>query len=80
MKTNLVFFVIIALAASLIIWGLTRERHEIQPLVPGEVRTADGREFIYDASVDGYVRKDGTLYDAYTPLTPGQVQLKDCKT
>lgn len=80
MKLNLIAAAIIALAAGLIVWGLTRERHEIQPLIPGETRTADGTTYIFDASVDGYVRKDGTLFDAYTPLTPGQTQLKDCKT
>lgn len=70
----------IVLALALIAWGVFGERHRVQPLVPGEARSVDGSDFINDAAVDGYLRKDGTLFDAYTPLTPGQVQLKDCKT
>lgn len=77
---NLICLAVIALAATLVVRGLTTESHRIEPLVPGEARLADGAAFISDAAVDGYVRLGGTLFDAYTPLTPGQVQLKDCKT
>jgi hypothetical protein len=72
---------LIALAVGLLAWGLLGERHRILPLV-GEAQPliADGLRFTEDATVDGYVRIRGELFDAYTPLTPGQVQLKDCKT
>jgi hypothetical protein len=71
---------LIALALALIAWGVFGESHRVQPLGPGESRSVGGSDFISDAAVDGYLRIDGTLFDAYTPLTPGQVQLKDCKT
>jgi hypothetical protein len=71
---------LIALALGLLAWGTLGERHAIGSLTSTEQRTVDGSGFIADATVDGYVRIAGTLFDAYTPLTPGQVQLKDCKT
>ncbi len=71
---------LLVLALGLIAWGVFAERHAVRPLVAGETRFADGTTFTFDASVDGYVRIKGELFDAYTPLTPGQVQLKDCKT
>lgn len=71
---------LLALATGLLAWGALREEHVILPLTGGEARTASGWTFTEDATVDGYVRIRGELFDAYTPLTPGQVQLKDCKT
>ncbi len=79
-RTLAIRFALIAVAAALLAWGLTGEQHRIVPLTGGEARLADGIAFTADASVDGYVRIRGELFDAYTPLTPGQVQLKDCKT
>lgn len=78
--TVLIRLALIALALGLLAWGTLGERHAIRSLATAEARTVDGSGFIADATVDGYVRIDGTLFDAYTPLTPGQVQLKDCKT
>lgn len=78
--TTTIRIAMLAAALVLVLWGLTRERHVIQPLDGGEARLVDGYDFTADAAVDGYTRIDGTLFDAYTPLTPGQVQLKDCKT
>ena len=78
--TNSLRITLFALALALLAWGALGERHRVQPLVAGETRTVGGSELISDAAVDGYVRIHGSLFDAYTPLTPGQVQLKDCKT
>lgn len=80
-RTLAVRFALIALAAGLLAWGLLGERHRILPLVgDAPPLLAGGARFTEDATVDGYVRIRGELFDAYTPLTPGQVQLKDCKT
>jgi len=78
--TNAIRIVLIALATGLLAWGALGETHRIRPLAAGEARSADGVVFTADATVDGYVRIKGELFDVYTPLTPGQVQLKDCKT
>lgn len=78
--TSTIRIALLALAIGLLAWGVFGETHRILPLTGGEARSADGLAFIEDASVDGYVRITGELFDAYTPLTPGQVQLKDCKT
>lgn len=72
--------VLVATALALLAWGAQGEAHRIRPLVDGTARTVSGWGFTADATVDGYVRIRGELFDAYTPLTPGQVQLKDCKT
>ncbi len=79
-RTLAIRLALIAVAVALVGWGLRFERHRIVPLTGGEARQADGIAFTSDATVDGYVRIKGELFDAYTPLTPGQVQLKDCKT
>lgn len=71
---------LLALATGLLAWGALREAHVIRPLTGGEARLASGWTYTADATLDGYVRIRGELFDAYTPLTPGQVQLKDCKT
>ena len=79
-RTLAIRLALIAVAVVLLGWGLQRERHRILSLNGGEARLATGHAFIEDAAVDGYVRINSELFDAYTPLTPGQVQLKDCKT
>ena len=81
MTTTAIIRTILALAAAgLLAWGLLAERHHVASLADATAREAGGIAFTEDATVDGYVRIKGELFDAYTPLTPGQVQLKDCKT
>ncbi len=46
---------------------------------PEVERVVDGLEFIADATVDGYILRDGKLADLYS-LKPAFAQVKDCAT
>jgi hypothetical protein len=77
MKAIRILALILALA--LVAYGLFVERHQIHALTKDETTTIGGPAFIEGASVDGYLRRDGKLFDVYS-LAPDQVELKDCKT
>jgi hypothetical protein len=60
-------------------FAILREAHEVTPWHEGSPRADDGLRFTEQATVDGYVRQNGKLYDAYG-LSPEAAREKDCKT
>jgi hypothetical protein len=79
--------------AALLLWAALYERHQVGVFAAGEPRTVPGMalavgpdadpwwpaSFTEAATVEAFISQDGVLLNTHT-LSPGQVQLKDCKT
>lgn len=70
---------VVLIGLSLLTWGLWRERHPVWSFGQDEPKPTSGLKFVEGTTYDGFVLKDGRLYDAYS-LSPGTAQQKDCKT
>ena len=77
MKAVRVLLLLAALA--LLAWGLLWESHSVLPLDGSAGRTVSGRGFVEGTTYDGFLRRDGRLYDTLS-LQPEAAQSKDCKT
>lgn len=79
--------------AALLLWAALAERHQVAVFAAGEPRAVPGMalavgpdadpwwpaSFTEAATVEAFISQDGVLRNTHT-LSPGQVQLKDCKT
>ena len=63
----------------LLAYGLVRERHEVRSFRDGSVQQVQGPAFVESATVDGFLRRDDSLFDVYS-LSPLEASVKDCKT
>jgi hypothetical protein len=74
-------YAILLLAAGGLVYGLGLEKREVMKVSaePKVEREVDGLGFIEDATVDGYILRDGQLADLYS-LKPPFAQVKDCAT
>jgi hypothetical protein len=80
MKTSVKITLLLVFALLLAVASFQIERRTVHSLVPGgETRTIDPLEYTELASFDGFLFKDGNLYDVYS-LTPKSLQEKDCPT
>jgi hypothetical protein len=72
---------ILVVAVAGLVYGFLMERRTIMRVSaePQVEREVNALEFIEDATVDGYIRRDGQLADLYS-LKPAFAQVKDCAT
>ncbi len=70
---------LVAACMGVLAYGIFFEHHVVASLTTGESESIAGPAFVEGSSYDGYVRRDGRLYDAYS-LQPEAVSVKDCKT
>jgi hypothetical protein len=69
----------VAAAIAVLGYGLLREKHWVRSLAEDRTEGLSGPAFAAGATYDGYLRRDGQLYDVYS-LQPRVAQEKDCKT
>ncbi len=72
---------ILVVAVVGLVYGLSLEKRTVMKVSaePEVERVVNGLEFIADATVDGYILRDGKLADLYS-LKPAFAQVKDCAT
>jgi len=72
---------VLVLAVAGLVYGLFAESWTVMKVSadPQVEREVNGLEFIADATVDGYILRDGSLADLYS-LKPAFAQVKDCAT
>jgi len=71
------FFLVASLAA--LGYALRWERHEVLRLDDGPVQYLTGPQFVEGTTYDGFGRRLGHVYDAYS-LSPLAASERDCKT
>ena len=74
-------FILLLACLLVLLTALLAEKHKVLSLSPGnmQIKIIDGLKYTETASVDGFMRKDGNIYDIYS-LTPEVLQQKDCPT
>lgn len=60
---RILFLLVCGLA---LVYGLTREKHQVYSLSDSSSRTISGPEFAEMASFDGVMKVEGQLYDIYS--------------
>ncbi len=81
MKKGSKYFCIIllALVSALLAYAILGEKHDVFNLSKPEEKKVSGFEYTETATFDGFMLKNGKVYDIYS-LTPDVLQIKDCST